>query len=46
MRRKKEKGEKGEKDGEKMEEKGKEKGKAEPLGGAIEDESICLFDDE
>ena len=34
MRRKKEKGEKGEKDGEKMEEKGKEKGKAEPLGGA------------
>lgn len=34
MRRKKQKGEKGEKDGEKMEEKGKEKGKAEPLGGA------------
>lgn len=34
MRRKKEKGEKGEKDGEKKEEKGKEKGKAEPLGGA------------
>ena len=34
MRRKKQKGEKGEKDGEKMEEKGKEKGKVEPLGGA------------
>ena len=34
MRRKKEKGGKGEKDGEKMEEKGQEKGKAEPLGGA------------